>query len=150
MCPALKSAAASPRDGPGGDGNRRPAAPQRGDRRVLHRNDVGGRDEAHAAAIDIAVPRELRFEDVDRSRQRDAQVEVPRGRQGAVNDVPGREVAAHCVNCDPDHRVQGSGFTVHGSRFPVPGSQVASKASTPGTRSRENLENPVTSRTTLP
>jgi hypothetical protein len=55
------------------------------------------------------------------SDKQDAEIEVTYGRQRPVYDMTRRLVAAHCVDCDPDHRrfqVPGSGFQVRvrGSR----------------------------------
>ena len=49
------------------------------------------------------MPGELGLDQAGRPDERHAEVEMPRGRQGAVDDVTRREVAAHGVNCDPDH-----------------------------------------------
>ena len=90
---------------------------QRRRRRFSHVDDVGGIHDLHASAIDVGMSREL---GVDRRRpahQRHAQIEVPYGRQRAVDDVARGVVAAHGVYCNPNHRDSGFGIRDSGLFF---------------------------------
>src|SRR5262245_37140614 len=49
------------------------------------------------------MPRNLRFEAAGGPDERHAQIEMPRSRQGAVDDGSRSLVAAHRVNGNPDH-----------------------------------------------
>ena len=97
-------------DQPGCDGDRRVRlAAQRRRRRIGHRDRLGGVDHLHAGAIDIRMPGNFGLDLAGRPDERHAEIEMPRGRERAVDDVTRREVAAHGVNCDPDHdRVLGA------------------------------------------
>ena len=122
--PALNSAAASPRATRfGRDGNRRAWLPaQRRGRRVLHRHDIGRVDDADAAAIDVAVTRELGLDASRPARpasRRDRNA-VPRRarhrrRDAARNRRPWRRRRSRSLI-----RGSGSGFS-QGSRFTVQG-----------------------------
>ena len=59
-----------------------------------------------ALAIDVGMPAQLALEPAGRADERDAQIEVPRGRERAVDDVPRRVVAAHRVDGNPNHAVR--------------------------------------------
>jgi len=136
--------------------------PERCAWRFLHRNRFGGIDEPDARSIDIRVPRELGFENLDRTYQRDAEIEMPHGRERAVDDGTRRGVAAHRVNSYPDHhrstfgvRRSSFAFEVRGSRFLVRGSSFGVRRSE-WRRNREperktpNLERRTEPRTTNP
>src|SRR5262249_30390035 len=98
----------------GGDADRRARlAPQRRRRRFVHRDDVRRVDDAKPRRVEIVVAAELGVDRVATADEHDAQIEMPRRRQRAVDDRTRSEIAAHRVNCDPDH--WGSGFAVRGS-----------------------------------
>ena len=95
----------------GRDGDRRVRlAAQRRRRRVGHRDHIGRVDHSDAAAIDVRMPGELGLDRRGRPDERHAEIEMPRGRQRAVDDVTRREIAAHGVDGNPDHRVRDAGF----------------------------------------
>jgi len=86
----------------------------------LHRHDLVSLDDAHAACVDVGVPRELGREDRRRTDEQHAQIEMAHRRERPVDDVARGVVTAHGIDCDVDHavpgfRVQGSGFRVQGS-----------------------------------
>ena len=106
--PALKSAAASPaRHGIGGHLDRRGRLPpERRGGRLGHLDRVVRVDDAEPrCAVGAGVPIALR----PRARavgptSSDAEIEVPRRRERAVDDVARAPIAAHGVDRDPDHR----------------------------------------------
>ena len=103
--PALNSAAASPaRHQLGGHLDRgRRLAPERRRRRLGHLDHCVGVDDADARRVGTGVARQLGLEPRGRTDQRHAEIEMPRRRERAVDDVRRRLVAAHRVNGDPDH-----------------------------------------------
>jgi hypothetical protein len=57
-------------------------------------------------AVSPDVTGQLRLEHGDRTDQRHPEIEVPGRGQGAVHDVPGRGIATHGIDRDPDHQVR--------------------------------------------
>ena len=65
-------------------------------------------------AVDLGMLRQLGLDRPRLPDEQDAEIEVTRGRQRAVDNVPRRFVASHRVDRDPDHQdsvfVDGSGL----------------------------------------
>ena len=121
VCPALKSADASPLttasaatliDAPG---LRRSAAD--GDSSIPTTSGASTmRTRSRSMSRVSRVLVELGLDRVAVPDKQDAEIEMTYGRQRPVHDIARRLVAAHCVDCDPDHsEVPGSGFRVQGS-----------------------------------
>ena len=91
-------------------------AAQRGRRCLVHRDDVGRVDDANTVGMTIGMALQLGVDRVAAAHEHDAEVEVARRGERAVDEHARREVAAHGVDGYPQHRVQGSGFRVQGSR----------------------------------
>ena len=79
-------------------------SPQRRRRRLVHRHHIRRVDDADAGAIEVAVPLELRVDFAGAADERDAEIELARGGERAVDHQARREVAAHRVDSYPNHR----------------------------------------------
>ena len=60
------------------------------------------------AAIEVGMPGQLRVDGGRVADQRDADIEVRERGQRAIDDLTRGVIAAHGIDCDPDHQVQGS------------------------------------------
>ena len=88
----------------GGDADGRPGlAAERRHRGFAHFDDIGSLENTDGKTIDIMVPSELSPDDVDRSSQHEAQIDVPRGRDRAIDNGARRVISAHRVYSDVDH-----------------------------------------------
>jgi hypothetical protein len=61
-------------------------------------------DDPDAFAIDLGMPAQFLLEPIRRADQRHAEIEVPRGREGAVHDMARRLITAHRVDGYLNHR----------------------------------------------
>ncbi len=78
--------------------------PQRRRRRLGHVHDGAGVDDTDVLRDSAAlVPFQLGVQPLGGSDKGDAQVEVPRRREGTLDDVPRRLVASHGVDGNPNH-----------------------------------------------
>ena len=112
VCPALKSAAASPRaTGLGRHPDRRAAACAAAPPTATPPSPTtsGASTMRTRSRSTSGVPGELGLERRRPADEQHAEIEVAGRRQRAVDDVARRVVAAHRVDCDADHRGSGSG-----------------------------------------
>src|SRR5581483_3125623 len=91
--------------------------PERHGRRFRHRDDIGRVDDCDAGWIEVPPAAKFGFEPRLRTDERDAEIEVSRRGEGAVDDGPRRLIAAHRVNGYDDGHGAGCAalFLVHRS-----------------------------------
>ena len=83
------------------------AAPCAGDSR--HVDHVGRVDDAHVEIVCIGMSRQLGANQIRAADQIDAEPEIARGRDGAINGMGRRMIAAHRINSDAHGRPASSG-----------------------------------------
>ncbi len=87
------------RDVLGGHPDRRARlAAQRLRRRFRHVDHVGRVDDAHVEIVCIGMSRELGANQIGAADQVDAETEVTRGRDGAIDGMGRRMIATHRIN----------------------------------------------------
>jgi hypothetical protein len=87
---------------------------------LVHADYVRGGDNTDTARVHVRMPAQFGAEQVGRTDERHAQLEIADRGECAIDHQTRRVIAAHRVDCDPVHEQDcpsGSGFRVPGSAF---------------------------------